>query len=68
MLNFASVGYINSTGVALISGFVARARKERRAVAVCGLSDHYREIFEITRLSDFVGVYEDEDSAVANAS
>ena len=64
VLNFADVDYINSTGIALIVGLLARARKERRAVSAFGLSDHYREIFAITRLSDFMGIYPDEDSAV----
>ena len=65
VLNFEGVDYINSTGIALIVGLLARARAEHRVVGACGLSDHYREIFEITRLSDFMGIYADEDSAAA---
>jgi anti-anti-sigma factor len=64
LLNFAGVGYINSTGIALIVGLLARARAEHRRVSVYGLSNHYREIFQITRLSDFMAVYADEDSAI----
>ncbi len=64
VLNFASVDYINSTGIALIVGLLARARKEHRTVRAFGLSEHYRQIFAITRLSDFMGIYADEDSAV----
>ena len=64
VLNFADVDYINSTGIALIVGLLARARKEHRAVRAFGLSEHYRQIFAITRLSDFMGIYPDEDSAV----
>jgi anti-anti-sigma factor len=64
MLNFSRVGYINSTGIALIVGLLARARKAHRQLATCGLSDHYREIFSITRLSDFMAVFSDEDSAL----
>jgi len=64
LLNFADVGYINSTGIALIVGLLASARKEQRAISACGLADHYREIFEITRLSDFMQIFADERSAV----
>ena len=64
VLNFGDVDYINSTGIALIVGLLARARKEHRAVRAFGLSEHYRQIFAITRLSDFMGIYADEDSAV----
>jgi anti-anti-sigma factor len=68
LLNFGEVGYINSTGIAVIVGLLARARKERRAISACGLTEHYRHIFNITRLSDFIGIYTDEDSAVRGAS
>src|SRR4051812_11485269 len=68
LLNFAGVGYINSTGIALIVSLLARARGERRRLLCTGLSDHYREIFEITRLADFMELHPDEDSAVGSAS
>ena len=64
VLNFAGVDYINSTGIALIVGILARARKEGRPIAAAALSDHYREIFEVTRLADFMTLYENEDSAI----
>ncbi len=64
VLNFTDVGYINSTGIALIVGLLARARKTHRSMVVCGLSDHYMEIFQITRLADFMTIYPDETSAV----
>lgn len=64
VLNFAETDYINSTGIALIVSLLARARKDRRTVTACGLSEHYREIFEITRLADFMTIVPDEASAV----
>ena len=63
LLNFTGATYINSTGLALLVGVLARARKQHRTVAACGLSDHYREIFEITRLADFMSIVADEASA-----
>jgi anti-anti-sigma factor len=64
LLNFGRVEYINSTGIALLVGLLARARSEGRDVYAYGLSAHYAEIFEITRLADFMRVVEDEDAAV----
>jgi anti-sigma B factor antagonist len=63
VLNFEHVDYINSTGIALIVGLLARARAERRAISAYGLIDHYREIFQTMRLSDFMEIHPDEDSA-----
>lgn len=65
ILNFSQVEYINSTGIALIVGLLAQARMGHKTLAVFGLSDHYREIFNITRLADFMNIYQDEASALA---
>jgi anti-anti-sigma factor len=67
MLDFAGADYINSTGIALIVGLLARARAERREVSARGLTPHYREIFEITRLSDFMRIVPEEPVATPGA-
>jgi anti-sigma B factor antagonist len=67
VLDFSDVEYINSTGIALIVGVLARARAANLAVVAFGLSDHYRQIFQITRLSDFVGIYPDQATALEAA-
>lgn len=64
LLNFSGVDYINSTGIALIVGLLAQARKDRIRLLTCGLSDHYEEIFRITRLADFMTIYPDEAAAL----
>ena len=66
LLNFSDVEYINSTGIALIVGVLAQARKAKRHISTFGLSDHYTEIFQITRLADFMGIYPDEASALSH--
>lgn len=65
ILNFQSAGYINSTGIALIVTLLSRARKAHRRLVVYGLTDHYQEIFHITRLADFMTIVPDETSALA---
>ena len=57
-LDFGRVGYINSTGIALVVRLRADARRDGRAVRELGLTEHYREIFRITRLSDFMEIVE----------
>lgn len=64
-LDFREVDYINSTGIAVIVGILARARTEGRELAGFGLTDHYREVFTITRLADFMSIYDDEAAAVS---
>jgi anti-sigma B factor antagonist len=57
-LDFGDVGYINSTGIALVVRLLADARRDGRGVRAVGLTPHYREIFRITRLSDFMDIIE----------
>ena len=66
ILNFEKTDYINSTGIAVIVGLLARARAERRQLKAFGLSPHYREIFQITRLADFMTIFDDEPAALAS--
>ncbi len=65
ILNFEGTSYINSTGIALVVGLLAQARKDQVGIGAYGLSDHYREIFEITRLADFMTIADTEDGAVS---
>jgi anti-anti-sigma factor len=68
LLNFSGVEYINSTGIALIVGVLAQARKARRHISTFGLGEHYTEIFQITRLADFMSMYPDEASALSHTA
>ncbi len=64
-LDFGSVDYINSTGIALIVGLLGRARADSREVLAAGLTQHYQHIFEITRLSDFITIVDPAQSRSA---
>jgi hypothetical protein len=68
LLNFSDVDYINSVGIALIVNLLTQARKAHRRLLACGLSVHYVEIFQITRLADFIAIFPDEASALAAVS
>lgn len=63
-LNFTDVEYINSTGIAMIVSLLARARRDNESVIAYGLTDHFKNIFEITRLSDFMQIVSDETAAL----
>ncbi len=68
VLNFSGTEFINSTGIAVIVGVLAKARQEGRPISACGLTDHYVEIFKITHLSDFMAMFPDESSALAGTA
>ena len=68
ILNFDEVVYINSTGIALIVGLLAKTRQNHKQLVTYGLSDHYLEIFHITRLTDFMTIAPDEATALAESA
>jgi anti-anti-sigma factor len=65
VLNFSGLEYMNSGGIGMLVTLLVRANRQRQPLAAYGLSDHYREIFELTRLDEAIGIYGDERSALA---
>jgi len=64
VLSFAGLDYMNSGGIGLLVTLLVRAQRQRQQVLAYGLSDHYRQIFELTRLDEAVGIHDSEDDAL----
>lgn len=54
VLDFTDMRYLNSSGIAVIVGLLADARVANVAVRARGLDEHYRHVFEITRIADLM--------------
>ena len=67
VLNFSGLDYMNSGGIGLLVTLLVRAQRQRQRVLAHGLSDHYRQIFELTRLDEAVGIHDSEAEALAAA-
>jgi anti-sigma B factor antagonist len=67
VLNFVGLEYMNSGGIGMLVTLLVRANRHRQQLAAYGLTEHYREIFELTRLDEAITIYDDEASALANA-
>jgi anti-sigma B factor antagonist len=67
VLNFAGLEYMNSGGIGLLVTLLVRAQRQRQRVLAYGLSDHYRQIFELTRLDEAVGIHDSEAEALEAA-
>jgi anti-sigma B factor antagonist len=68
VLNFAGLEYMNSGGIGMLVTLLVRANRQRQQLAAYGLSDHYREIFELTRLDEAITIYDSEESALNGAA
>jgi anti-sigma B factor antagonist len=67
LFNFSSLDYMNSSGIGLLVTLLVRANRQGQQIGAFGLSAHYRDIFELTRLDEAIHVYDDEAAAIAAA-
>jgi anti-sigma B factor antagonist len=67
VLDFTGLDYMNSGGIGLLVMLLVRAQREGRAVLAFGLTDHYRQIFELTRLDEAIAIHASEADALAAA-
>jgi anti-sigma B factor antagonist len=67
VLNFTDLSYMNSGGIGLLVTLLVRANRHSQQLLAYGLSDHYRQIFELTRLDEAVGIHDTEQAALSAA-
>jgi anti-sigma B factor antagonist len=67
VLNFGGLEYMNSSGIGLLVTLLIRVNREKQRLLTYGLSEHYRKIFQITRLDEAIGIYGSEEQAVQAA-
>jgi anti-sigma B factor antagonist len=58
---------MNSSGIGLLVTLLIRVNREKQRLLTYGLSEHYRNIFQITRLDEAIGIYDSEEQAVQAA-
>lgn len=64
-LNFQGLEYMNSGGIGLLVTTLIRANRMGHRLVAYGLNEHYRQIFDLTRLDEAIEIFNDESSAVA---
>ena len=67
VLNFERLGYMNSGGIGLLVTMLIRAQRNGHRLSAFGLTDHYRQIFSLTRLDEAIAIFDTEASAIAAA-
>jgi anti-sigma B factor antagonist len=65
ILDFDKLEYMNSSGIGLLVTMLIRANRQKQRLMAVGLNEHYREIFQLTRLDEVIGIYGSEADALA---
>ena len=66
-LDFTGLEYMDSGGIGQLVTLLVRANRARQRLTAFGLSDHYRQIFSLTRIDEAISLQDDEQSAVTAA-
>jgi anti-sigma B factor antagonist len=67
VLNFTGLEYMNSSGIGLLVTLLIRVNRQKQKMLAYGLSDHYRQIFDLTRLDEAIRICGTEAEAIASA-
>ena len=65
ILNFTDMEYMNSSGIGLLVTLLIRVNRQNQRLFTYGLNEHYRHIFNLTRISDAIHIYNSEAEALA---
>lgn len=68
ILNFSQLEYMSSSGIGLLVTLLIRAQRQQQRLFACGLSDHYTNILELTRLNEAIVVHTSEAEALSAAA
>ena len=64
LLNFGGLEYMNSGGIGMLVTLLVRANRNKQNLMAVGLNDHYRQIFELTRLDEAITIHPTESDAL----
>lgn len=64
ILCFTELEYMNSSGIGLLVTLLIRVKRNGQRLLAFGLSDHYRQIFDVTRLTEAIQIFGSEAEAV----
>jgi anti-sigma B factor antagonist len=65
VLNFSGLEYMNSSGIGLLVTLLVRANRQKQRLVASGLTEHYQQIFELTRLNEAITIFPTEAEALA---
>ena len=64
VLNFTGLEYMNSSGIGLLVTLLIRTNRQKQRLIAFGLTEHYQQIFELTRLNEAISIYQSEAEAL----
>jgi anti-sigma B factor antagonist len=64
VMNFRDLTYMNSSGIGLLVTTLIRLGREEKTLVAVELNDHFRQVFELTKLNEAIHIYSTEQEAL----
>lgn len=68
LLSFCEQDHINSGGIAVLIDLVAAAQKDTKQIAIAHPRAHFRKVFDLVGLPEFISIFESEEEALKTLS
>ena len=68
LLKFDQDAYINSGGIAVLIQLLAETKKNNQQIAITGLSNHFKKIFNMVGITKFARIYDTVEEGVESLS
>jgi len=68
LLKIEKEAYINSGGIAVLIQILAQTRRNDQRVAITGISEHFKKIFNMVGITKFAEVFDTTELAVQSMS
>ena len=64
VINIEKEAYINSGGIAVLIQILAQTRRNDQRVAISGITEHFKKIFNMVGITKFADIFDSSEAAV----
>ena len=68
LLKFEESAYINSGGIAVLIQLLAETKRNNQQIAITGLSEHFKKIFNMVGITKFAKIHDTVEEALESLS
>ncbi len=64
LLNFDEIASMNGTGIALLIKLLSESKKKNQVVAITGISENFKQIFDMVGITRFVKIFDTREDGI----
>ena len=64
LLRFDEISSVNGAGIAILIKLLSASRKENKVVAITGISENFKQIFEMAGITRFAKIFDKQEDAI----